>query len=45
MDCHGAIAETDALPKKLAFAYNHELCGQCHDTAEDMNGCKNCHPR
>jgi c(7)-type cytochrome triheme protein len=44
-DCHGDIAQTDALPKKLPYPYNHTLCGQCHDTSQDMNGCKTCHPR
>lgn len=44
-DCHGDIAETESLPTKPAYAYNHELCGQCHDTEEDKSGCRMCHPR
>lgn len=44
-DCHGDIAETDALPTKPAYAYDHTLCGECHDTEEDKTACRTCHPR
>jgi c(7)-type cytochrome triheme protein len=44
-DCHGDIAQADALPKKLPYPYNHTLCGQCHDTSQAANNCKTCHPR
>jgi len=30
-DCHGDIAQTDALPKTPAFPYTHQLCGECHE--------------
>ncbi|MFQ5457731.1 MAG: cytochrome c3 family protein [Myxococcota bacterium] len=44
-DCHGEIAETDALPKKPAIPYTHTLCGDCHEVSEAVGSCRMCHPR
>jgi len=44
-ECHGDIAETNALPKKAAFPYNHELCGQCHEVEKEEGQCRDCHVR
>ena len=44
-DCHEDIVETDTLPDRTGFEYDHVVCGDCHEVDVTGEVCLMCHPR